>query len=213
VDFKIARQNMVRNQIIRRGVRDERVIATMLEVPRHLFVDRGMQSQAYSDNALPLLRGQTISQPLIVASMTELLDLSPELNVLEIGTGSGYQSAVLALLCHTVHSIERIIELAELAQENLEKAGIRNVRIRCADGSLGWPEMAPFDRIIITAGAPVLPDALFSQLKEGGRMVAPVGTRTVQTLQLIEKVNGAPVVRRSMECVFVPLIGEHGWKE
>jgi protein-L-isoaspartate(D-aspartate) O-methyltransferase len=212
MDYKIARQNMVRNQILRRGVRSDKVIAAMLEVPRHLFVDEGMQSQAYSDNALPLLRGQTISQPHMVALMTEMLNIEKQHRILEIGTGSGYQAAVLAVLCDNVYSIERIPELSELAAVNLKRAGYK-VNLKVGDGTLGWPEEAPFDRIIVTAGAPEMPPSLFDQLSEGGYMVAPVGSRSVQTLRLLHKVNGEAVVKSSYDCVFVPLVGKEGWKE
>ncbi|MBL8026917.1 MAG: protein-L-isoaspartate(D-aspartate) O-methyltransferase [Fibrobacteres bacterium] len=203
---------MVRNQILKRGVKNELVIKAMLEVPRHLFVDKGMQSQSYSDNALPLLRGQTISQPHMVALMSEMLKIEKQHKVLEIGTGCGYQAAVLAVLCDNVYSIERIPELAELAAENLKNAGYR-VTQKTGDGTLGWPENAPFDRIIVTAGAPEMPPSLLDQLAEGGLMVAPVGSRSVQTLKLIQKVNGKPIVKNSYDCAFVPLIGESGWKE
>lgn len=203
---------MVRNQITKRGVRNDRVVAALLTVPRHLFVDEGMKGQSYSDNALPLCQGQTISQPYIVAAMTELLQITDTDKILEIGTGSGYQAAVLAQLADRVFSIERIPDLAELGAKNLESAGITNVKVRCSDGTLGWPEEAPFDKIIVTAGAPGVPQTLFNQLKEGGLMVAPVGNRTVQNLVIVEKVNGQQVIRHSADCVFVPLIGEHGWK-
>lgn len=204
---------MVRKQIGDRGVRNERVIAAMLEIPRHLFVDEGLKGQAYSDNALPLCQGQTISQPYIVAIMTEALRLSPSDKVLEIGTGSGYQAAVLSRLAGDVYSIERLPELADQAVRNLKNARISNVHVRCTDGTLGWPEEAPFDRIIVTAGAPGVPDALFDQLREGGILVAPVGSRLVQSLRIIEKRGGQRIERVSTECVFVPLIGEQGWKE
>jgi protein-L-isoaspartate(D-aspartate) O-methyltransferase len=212
MDYKIARQNMVRNQILKRGVRNEKVIAAMLEVPRHLFVDKGMQSQSYSDNALPLLRGQTISQPHMVALMTEMLNIEKQHRVLEIGTGSGYQAAVLAILCDNVYSIERIPELSELAENNLKNAGY-NATLKIGDGTLGWAEKAPFDRIIVTAGAPEMPTSLFEQLAEGGFMVAPVGSRSVQTLRLLQKVNNKGVVKSSYDCAFVPLVGSEGWKE
>ncbi len=212
MDYTIARRNMVRNQIIKRGIHSEDVIAAMLEVPRHLFVDKGMQSQSYSDNALPLLRGQTISQPHIVAVMTEMLDIKKENKVLEIGTGSGYQAAVLSLLCANVFSIERIPELSEVASLNLSRAGFK-VKLKVGDGTLGWSDEQPFDRIIITAGSPNIPPKLFEQLAEGGLMVAPVGNRSVQNLNLLQKVNGKPVVKNTHNCLFVPLIGHGGWKE
>lgn len=212
MDFGIARRNMIRNQISGR-VRNDRVIAAMLEVPRHLFVDAGMRGQAYSDNALPLCQGQTISQPLMVATMTELLCLQRGDKVLEIGTGSGYQAAVLAWLTDNVYSIERHQLLAETALRNLSAAGFDKVQIRCGDGTLGWPEASPFDKIIVTAGAPSVPKALFEQLKEGGRMIIPVGNRVMQSLKIIDKVNGEPVVKSNADCVFVPLLGQEGWRE
>ncbi|MFH0921695.1 MAG: protein-L-isoaspartate(D-aspartate) O-methyltransferase [Fibrobacterota bacterium] len=211
--FKIARQNMVRNQLSPRGVRCERVLSALLTVPRHLFVDPGMQRQAYSDNALPLCHGQTISQPYIVAAMTELLNIKPDDKVLEIGTGSGYQAAVLAMLSKNVYSIERIEALVPIAAANLKAAGADAVHLRCGDGTLGWPEEAPFDKIVVTAGAPDVPAALFEQLREGGRMVAPLGNRKVQGLHLIEKVGGEKRVQAAFDCIFVPLIGAQGWQE
>jgi protein-L-isoaspartate(D-aspartate) O-methyltransferase len=204
---------MVRSQITGRGVRDDRVIAALLEVPRHLFVDRGMEPQAYSDNALPLCQGQTISQPYIVAAMTELLHLAPEDRVLEIGTGSGYQAAVLSRLSKEIYSIERLPALIDRAKENLEAAHVDNVRLRLGDGTLGWPEEAPFDKIVITAGAPSVPPALFGQLKEGGSMIIPVGNRFMQSLQLVQKIDGKQVVKTAFDCVFVPLVGRQGWEE
>jgi len=204
---------MVRSQILSRGVRDQRVIAALLEVPRHLFVDQGMRAQSYSDNALPLCQGQTISQPYMVAAMTEMLEVAPTDKVLEIGTGSGYQAAVLSKLSKHVYSIERLEALSETAEKNLRAADMENIHLRCGDGTLGWPEEAPFDKIVITAGAPSVPEALFAQLAEGGRMIIPVGNRAIQSLKLIEKSGGEQIVKSSMDCVFVPLLGKQGWKE
>ncbi len=213
MDFRIARQNMVRSQITGRGIRDTRIIAALIEVPRHLFVDPGMQSSAYSDNALPIYQGQTISQPYMVAIMTEQLDVKTSDKILEIGTGSGYQAAILSRLSKQVYSIERHPELAERALKNLAAAGIENVKIFCGDGTLGWPEEAPFDKIIITAGAPSIPQTLMDQLSEGGRMVIPVGNRHIQSLQVVDKINNKPEVRQSIDCVFVPLVGKQGWSD
>ena len=202
---------MVRAQIVSRGIRDPRVIRAMLKVPRHDFVDKGLRSQAYSDNALPLFEGQTISQPYMVASMTELLEVKPRDKVLEIGTGCGYQAAVLREMTDRVFSIERIQRLAVRAEENLANAGVHDVRIRVGDGTLGWPEEAPFDAIIVTAGAPEAPQTLFSQLNEGGRLVVPVGNRSIQKLMLVKKSLGEMKIEKQFDCVFVPLLGKEGW--
>ena len=202
---------MVRTQIVSRGIRDPRVIRAMLKVPRHDFVDKGLRSQAYSDNALPLFEGQTISQPYMVASMTELMEVKPGDKVLEIGTGCGYQAAVLREMTDRVFSIERIRRLAVRAEENLANTGVHDVRIRVGDGTLGWPEEAPFDAIIVTAGAPEAPQTLFSQLNEGGRLVVPVGNRSIQKLMLVKKSLGEMKIEKQFDCVFVPLLGKEGW--
>jgi protein-L-isoaspartate(D-aspartate) O-methyltransferase len=204
---------MIREQIIRRGVKDDKVLKALLEVPRHQFVDSAMYNQAYSDNALPISEGQTISQPYMVAVMTELLDINKGDRVLEIGTGCGYQAAVLYRLSPHVFTIERMEKLVRIAKRNLKKLGMEGIKVCCGDGTLGWPEEAPFDRIIITAGAPAVPDTLFDQLKEGGKMVIPVGNRSVQELLVLEKIDGKKRTARQLDCVFVPLIGSQGWKE
>ena len=210
--YQIARGKMIRNQILSRGVRDTRIVQAFLDVPRHEFVDQAFKSQAYSDNALPLFQGQTISQPYIVAIMTELLEIEAGHKVLEIGTGSGYQSAILHCLTDCVYSVERVPELVEKAQENLLRAGIQGVRIRQADGTLGWPEEAPFDRIIVTAGAPEVPAPLVAQLADRGRLIVPVGNRTQQRLALVSRQNGTTTVTYRDDCVFVPLLGRAGWQ-
>ncbi|MGB2706442.1 MAG: protein-L-isoaspartate(D-aspartate) O-methyltransferase [Candidatus Omnitrophota bacterium] len=203
--FEEKRKRMVEEQIIRRGVKDTRVIDAMLEVPRHRFVLPGMENAAYEDTPLPIGYGQTISQPYIVAFMTEALDLKEGDKVLEIGTGSGYQAAVLAEMGCEVYSIEIIPELAEEARRKLNGMRYQNVTVRCGDGYMGWEEEAPFDAIIVTAAPPGIPQNLVDQLKEGGRMVAPVGTFS-QELYLITKTKDG-VKRKSLLPVrFVPMV-------
>ncbi|MBI3322324.1 MAG: protein-L-isoaspartate(D-aspartate) O-methyltransferase [Candidatus Omnitrophica bacterium] len=201
---------MVEEQILARGVRDRRVLEAMAEVPRSLFVPAERRDEAYADSPLPIGAGQTISQPYIVALMLELLRLRPGHKVLEIGTGSGYQTALLARMEAKVFSMERIPELAEKAREKLERLGFGNAALRVGDGSLGWPEEAPFDRIIVTACSPEVPAALAEQLTEGGILVCPVGEGLSQTLTVTERADGRLRTRGICECVFVPLIGLHG---
>lgn len=201
---------MVQSQLRNRGIRDERVLAAMLRVPRHEFVTPEFQSQAYDDSPLPIGEGQTISQPFIVALMLEALALRPEHKVLEIGTGSGYQTALLAELVDQVFSIERHATLAHNAKEILTQLGYGNAAVLLGDGSQGLPQHAPYDAIVIAAGAPQIPRRLVQQLREGGRMVVPVGPRDVQDLQLIENIAGVPVVSTISGCRFVPLIGAEG---
>lgn len=204
---------MVREQIERRGLRDERVLAAMRAVPRHLFLFSGERSSAYDDTPLPIGCHQTISQPYIVAFMTEALELKGTEKTLEIGTGSGYQTAILACLSQTVYSIERIAELAERARKNLRALNINNANIKVGDGSAGSPDHAPFDAILITAGAPSVPQPLLDQLAPGGRLLAPVGGRNVQELELWTRTPSGFAERRLISVVFVPLIGAHGWEE
>lgn len=204
---------MVEEQIVGRGVRDERVLAAMRKVPRHEFLPEAMRGNAYFDQALPIGEGQTMSQPYMVALMTELLGLAGTERVLEIGTGSGYQAAVLAELCEKVYTVERIKLLGDKARATLDRLGYRSVAIKVYDGTYGWKEMGPFDAIVVTAGAPDVPPALVEQLKEGGRLVIPTGDRYGQWLTKIVKTTGGIVTERSVPCVFVPLIGNHGWKE
>ena len=180
--YKIARQRMVDTQLVPRGIKDKRVLDAFRKVPRHLFVDEAMYSQAYSDFPLPIGEEQTISQPFIVAMMTEALELKGDERVLELGTGSGYQTAILAEICHRVYSIERISPLAGRARKVLDKLGYGNVVVKIGDGTLGWKDEAPFDAIIVTAGAPEIPQPLIDQLKTGGRFVIPVGGEFVQSL-------------------------------
>ena len=212
LDFSQRRLQMVETQLRQRGIRDERVLAAMMRVPRHEFVAEPHRSQAYDDNPLPIGESQTISQPYIVALMLEMLHLTAEDTVLEIGTGSGYQSALLSLLSRHVHSIERHPSLAAQAQAVLARLGYTNVTVSVGDGSKGLPEQAPFDGIIVSAAAPDLPRALFEQLKEGGRLVIPVGPAEAQFLQLVTKRQDKPVLSEHIPCRFVPLIGEQGYR-
>jgi protein-L-isoaspartate(D-aspartate) O-methyltransferase len=213
INFGKERDRMVDEQIAGRGVRNERVLAAMRKVPRHEFMPGALRETAYNDNSMPIGEGQTISQPYMVALMTELLELKGTERVLEIGTGSGYQTAVLAELCEKVYTVERIKSLAERARATLDRLGYRTVAIKIFDGTYGWKEMAPFDAIIVTAGAPEVPQAVVDQLKAGGRMVIPVGERFSQVLYKILKTPEGVVTSKSIPCVFVPLIGNHGWKE
>ncbi|MBA4373531.1 MAG: protein-L-isoaspartate O-methyltransferase [Thermodesulfovibrio sp.] len=213
MDYKDLREAMVRDQLLPRGIRDPKVLWAMEHIPRHLFVDPAVQSRAYDDSALPTADGQTISQPYMVAVMTELLDLRKNDKVLEIGTGSGYQAAILSILAAEVYTIERFADLAEKAAERFRTFGYPNIFVKAGDGSLGWPEEAPFDRIIITAGAPEIPASLIDQLTPQGVLVAPVGDRHSQ--QLIRLVKAAGELQRTYHtpCVFVPLVGTFGWQD
>ena len=212
-DMRIQRDRMCRFLEERRGIRDARVLEAIRSVPRHLFVGAHLRRQAYGDHALPIGHGQTISQPYVVARMTELLEIAPESSVLEIGTGSGYQTAILAHLARRVYSLERIPELARQAIERMRDLGLDNVKILVFDGTVGWSDVGPFDRVLVTAGAPEAPRALLEQLAPGGRLLVPEGDRNSQRLTLDGKEEGA--LRRSAgeEVVFVPLIGRHGWTE
>jgi protein-L-isoaspartate(D-aspartate) O-methyltransferase len=211
MDYEKERRLMVENQLRPRGIKDERVLSAMESISRHLFVRKDMQDVAYDDRALPTCEGQTISQPYMVAVMTELLELKGDERVLEIGTGSGYQSSLLSLLALEVFTIERVDSLAESAKDLLKELGYLNVHVFTGDGTLGLPEYAPFDAIIVTAAAPKIPDAYISQLKTGGRLVIPVGDKLLQVLYLIRKTTSGVEKSTSTSCVFVPLIGENGW--
>ena len=213
MNFDAARNRMVDEQLIPRGLNEPRVLSAMRKVPRHLFVEEALQDRAYGDYALPIGEKQTISQPYMVALMTEALELSGSEIVLEIGTGSGYQAAILAELSRQVYSIERIASLALRARKVIEVLGYKNVDIKIYDGTLGWEEKAPFDGIIVTASAPDIPKSLTDQLKLGGRLVIPVGTRHFQTLIKVVKKKDGLVKMPLTECVFVPLIGAYGWGE
>ncbi|HET8533852.1 MAG TPA: protein-L-isoaspartate(D-aspartate) O-methyltransferase [Methylomirabilota bacterium] len=210
--FTRERERMVAEQVSARGVADPRVIEVMRRLPRHLFVDEALRDRAYGDHPLPIGEGQTISQPFIVGRMTELLRLTGREKVLEVGTGCGYQAAVLAELAARVCTMERIPRLATRARETLEGLGYRNVWVRAGNGTLGWPDQAPFDRILVAAGGPGVPPPLFEQLAEGGRMVIPVGDVANQVLQVIEKVQGTMRVTRDSGCVFVKLVGKYAWE-
>jgi protein-L-isoaspartate(D-aspartate) O-methyltransferase len=200
---------MVADQIAARGVRDPLVLQAMSEVPRHLFVPASLIDQAYRDYPLPIGEGQTISQPYIVALMTECLALKGGERVLEVGTGSGYQAAVLARIAARVDTIEINGALARQAAATLERLGLGNVRVRAGDGFFGWPEDAPFDAIVVTAAAPEVPPALFAQLAEGGRLVIPIGdVQTYQQLTVVTKMNGQPRIERVLDVRFVPMTGE-----
>lgn len=203
---------MVETQLIPRGIKDKRVLDAVKKVPRHLFVDEAFYGQAYGDFPLPIGEEQTISQPFMVAVMTEALELKGDERVLELGTGSGYQTAILAELCHKVFSIERISPLAGRARKVLDKLGYGNVLVRIGDGTLGWKEEAPFDAIIVTAGAPEIPQPLTEQLKIGGRLVIPVGGEFMQSLIRVRKTEKGIEKEDMGGCRFVKLIGEHGWK-
>jgi protein-L-isoaspartate(D-aspartate) O-methyltransferase len=204
---------MVERQLRRRHVDDERVLAAMARVPRELFLPEELRDRAYDDAALPIGGGQTMSQPYIVAKMSELLSLDGDERVLDVGTGSGYHAAVLAELAAEVVTIERVPELAERAREALLAAGYDHVDVLVGDGTLGVPERAPFDAIAVAAAAPVLPESLYEQLRMGGRMVVPVGGRANQRLELIVKSPEGQAVVRSVPCRFVPLVGREGFSE
>ena len=210
-EYAERRRRMVDRQLRARDVRDERVLAAMARVPRELFVPEGLRDRAYDDSALPLPEGQTISQPYMVARICEALDLRGRERVLDVGTGSGYQAAVLAELAAEVFTIERIPELAALARANLEAAGYGNVEVHVGDGTLGLPERAPFDAIAVAAAVPDLPQTLYDQLRPRGRIVLPVGSRRAQELQVIVRSPEGPAVLRSVPCRFVPLVGEEGF--
>jgi protein-L-isoaspartate(D-aspartate) O-methyltransferase len=216
VNFEIMRKKMVRDQIVSRDINDRRVIDAMLKIPRHIFVQEAFAAQAYNDKALPIGEKQTISQPYIVALMTEKLALTGSEKVLEIGTGSGYQTALLATLADRVFSAERIRPLALRARKCLDSLKLFNIQLRINDNEgspIGWEEEAPFDAIIVTAGAPDIPAVLTDQLARGGRMVIPVGTDTDQQLITIFKNDeGELELETSVMCRFVPLIGRQGWQ-
>ena len=211
-DRTAAARDRMADEVAGRGVTDARVLAAMRKVPRHRFVEEALRDRAYGDYPLPIGEGQTISQPFIVGRMTELLRLSGLEKVLEVGTGSGYQAAVLGQCAARVCTVERLPRLAARARRMLEELGYSNVWGRTANGTFGWPDEAPFDRILVAAGGPAVPPPLFEQLAEGGLMVMPVGGPDTQRLQLIEKVRGEMRVTEDSGCVFVPLIGKYAWQ-
>jgi protein-L-isoaspartate(D-aspartate) O-methyltransferase len=204
--FQARREVMVRTQIEERGIRGVRALDAMRSVPRHEFVPEAFRQDAYEDHPLPIGEGQTISQPYIVAAMLEYLALQATDRVLEVGTGSGYVTALLSLLCAEVYSVERHAQLAASAESTLHRLEYRNVKIRVGDGSQGWAEYAPFDAILVSAATPDMPPDLFEQVREGGRMVVPIGPSSSQDLHLIRKVNGRPEVKILEGCRFVPLV-------
>ena len=207
------RRKMVEEQLVERGINDLRLLEVVSRVPRHLFVQESLQHRAYGDTPLPIGENQTISQPYIVGAMTEALDLKGEERVLEIGTGSGYQTAIIAELCRQVFTIERLNNLSRKAQNVLESLNYMSIVFKMFDGTYGWPDQAPFDAILITASAPEIPGSLVKQLGDGGRLVAPIGEADKQKLVVLTK-NGDRVSRRDLgDCKFVPLIGKYGWPQ
>jgi len=204
---------MVEQQIKKRGVSDKRVLTAMEKVPRHEFVEEGLKGVAYEDNPLPIGMDQTISQPYIVALMTDLLDVSEEHKVLEIGTGSGYQAAVISYLSMSVITVERIPKLFKNAKETLRKLGYNNITVVMADGSIGYREYAPYDRIIVTAASPSIPDELIDQLADSGKMVIPVGGKITQQLLVLKKEGTKVIKTDSIGVRFVPLKGRKGWQD
>lgn len=208
--FLVERQNMVETQLRARGIRDERLLRAMATVPRHEFVEPRYRDQAYEDHPLPIGAGQTVSQPYIVALMLEILQLEPSSKVLEIGTGSGYLTALLARLSAHVYSVERHSQLAREAEDTLSRLGFSNITVLVGDGSKGLPEHAPFDAIVVSAAASQIPAPLLDQLREGGRMIIPVGPSEAQELQLIQKREGKPLITVLEGCRFVPLIEGQG---
>ncbi len=208
--YRQVRKRMVRDQIISRGISDQKVIQAMLNVPRHLFVPQAYERMAYEDRPLPIGEGQTISQPYIVAYMTELLDLKKDMRVLEIGTGSGYQAAILAEICNEVYTIEIIESLAEKAKKQLKSLGYQNINFKTGDGYKGWAEHAPFDAIIVTCAPTDIPQPLQDQLREGGKMIIPVGGSVAQELVLIEKKKGKLKKKMVAPVRFVPMIRSDG---
>lgn len=211
--YQIPRERMVAFLREHYKISDERVLQAMREVPRDFFVPEALKAQAYRDNALPIAANQTISQPFIVARMTELLEIAPSAHILEIGAGSGYQTAILSRIARRVFAVERVAQLAAEAQERLRRLGISNVSLRCADGTLGWEVYSPFEGILVAAGSPDIPQPLLNQLKIGGRLVLPVGEdQKSQTLVRVTRTGNRFITEDFGACSFVPLIGEHGWK-
>ena len=213
MDYKKLQERMVKDQLIRRGIRDKKVLAAFYKVRREKFVSSELRRQAYEDFPLPIGEGQTISQPYMVALMTQSLELKGHEKVLEIGTGSGYQTAILAELSQEVYSVERIKSLAQKAQRLLKRLGYNNIKIFSGDGTLGWKEYSPYDRILVTAGAREVPLSLIEQLKEKGIMVIPIGNLYSQDLKVIKKKKDGIRSVTVEKCVFVPLIGKYGWEE
>jgi len=211
--LEIAKEEMIQRQLMPRGINDNKVIAAFRKVPRHEFIAKGSINISYADHPVSIGCNQTISQPYMVALMTQVLDLKGQERILEIGTGSGYQTAILAEICKEIYSIERFEELATKARETLDKLGYNNIEIKIGDGTQGWRESSPFDRIIVTAAAPDIPKNLIDQLENNGKMVIPIGGRLSQMLTLIEKHEGQISTKDICSCVFVPLLGRYGWNE
>ena len=211
-NFDLLRDQMVADQLVARGINDPRVLDAFRKVPRHEFIPDDLKDSAYDDGPLPIGEDQTISQPYMVASMTELLRLRGGEKVLEIGTGSGYQAAILAELCRKVYTIDRIKILSDKAGKTLQRFGYQNIELVIGDGTEGYLPGAPYDGIVVTAGCPQIPPPLIEQLAEGGRLVLPVGDRFYQTLMIITKNEGKIRSESSFGCVFVPLVGKYGWQ-
>ena len=212
-DYRLAREKMVKAQLISRGIQDPRVLEVMRTIPRDRFIEEALVGEAYNDHPLPIGNKQTISQPYIVALMTEALALKGTEKVLEIGTGSGYQTAVLAALADKVYTVERIRTLMIKARNILADIGFRNILFKAFDGTLGWKEFAPYDAIIVTAGSPKVPQPLLDQLQDGGRLIIPTGNKVSQDLIKITKTKGRFVQEDLGGCRFVNLVGVHGWQE
>lgn len=213
MDFAALREKMVKEQLIPRGIKEPGVLAAFGKVPRHKFVPEKYLDSAYADLPLPIGAGQTISQPYMAALMTQCLELSGEQSVLEIGTGSGYQAAILAELAGKVYSVERLDALAKQSQRRLQDLGYQNIRIKVADGSAGWPEFAPYDKIIVTAASPAIPRPFIEQLNIGAKLVIPVGGSANQVLTQVVKHKDKIETEELCGCVFVPLLGEYGWRK
>ena len=212
MDWDLLRKRMVDEQLVPRGIKNKRVLDAFYKVQRHKFIPEDVVMSAYADFPVPIGEGQTISQPYIVALMTECLDLRGEEKVLEIGTGSGYQTAILAELAKEIYSVERFKNLAESAEAVVNELGYKNIKIKVGDGTLGWPEMGPFDRIIITAASPRIPLPLTEQLKESGKLILPLGESFSQVLTAVEKKKGKLESIEICGCIFVPLVGKYGCK-
>jgi protein-L-isoaspartate(D-aspartate) O-methyltransferase len=212
-DYRLARERMVKTQLVPRGIKNPRVLKVMGKIPRNLFIEEALSGEAYNDHPLPIGHKQTISQPYIVALMTEALELTGDEKVLEIGTGSGYQTAILADLSRKVFTIERIRDLMVKARTILADLGYNNIMFKAFDGTLGWKEYEPYDAIMVTAGAPKIPEPLLDQLADGGRLIIPVGNRFSQELIKVTKKNGNIIQKNFGGCRFVDLVGVHGWKD
>lgn len=213
MDYAALRKRMVQEQLVARGITNQRVLDAFKKVERHNFIPQDLRTSAYADFPIPIGEGQTISQPYIVALMTECLDLKGQEKVLEIGTGSGYQTAILAELAKEIYSIERLPDLSKRAQETLRAAGYSNIHFKVGDGTLGWTEEGPFDRVIIAAASPRIPLPLNEQMKEDAKMILPLGESLGQTLTLVQNINGKLEITSICGCVFVPLVGKYGSHE